>query len=359
MNIVARMKIVMDEKIPYLQGALTQMGHTVTAMPGDAIDAVALEGAGALFVRTRTLCNAALLDGTDVRFIGTATIGYDHIDADYCRRAGIEWVSAPGCNADAVLQYVQSSIYSWLQDKKTDISALAIGIVGVGRIGSRVERWARSQGMTVLLNDPPRQAAGEQGLVSLDEIARVCDIVTFHPTLSLSGPFRSYHLLDSAFLAKINRRALLINASRGAVADNNALYDAVVGNSLLDVALDVWENEPKISQELLDRAFIATPHIAGYSAKGKLNASLMMLQAFAQYTSYKAELPHIELPPPANNNIEASTLADALLKIYSPLSDTAKLKSSPSMFEWLRNNYELRREPSEFIVRVDGKPVVL
>ncbi|MBQ2878609.1 MAG: erythronate-4-phosphate dehydrogenase, partial [Bacteroidaceae bacterium] len=236
---------------------------------------------------------------------------------------------------------------------------LAIGIVGVGRIGSRVERWARSQGMTVLQNDPPRQAAGEQGFVSLDEIARVCDIVTFHPTLSLSGPFRSYHLLDSAFLAKINRRALLINASRGAVADNNALYDAIVGNSLLDVALDVWENEPKISQELLDRAFIATPHIAGYSAKGKLNASLMMLQSFAQYTSYKAELPHIELPPPANNNIEASTLADALLKIYSPLSDTAKLKSSPSMFEWLRNNYELRREPSEFIVHVDGKPVVL
>ncbi len=353
------MKIVVDEKIPYLVSALRQMGHIVEELPGDAIDRAALNGAGALFVRTRTICNSQLLNGTDVRFIGTATIGYDHIDIDYCSRAGIEWVSAPGCNADAVLQYVQSSVYSWMQKNNVDAASLTMGIVGVGRIGSRVERWARSVGMNVLLNDPPRQAAGETGFVSLYEIAHRCDIVTFHPTLSSMGPFPSRHLINASFLSKMQRRVLLINASRGAVADNNALLAAIERNNALDVVLDVWENEPNINLRLLKEAYIATPHIAGYSAKGKLNASVMMLEAFTRYTSYQGKLPQIALLPPTDNIIEAHSISEALLSIYTPMTDSEKLKNNPDEFELQRNNYSLRREPSEYIITINGKPLQL
>lgn len=347
------MRIVIDEKIPYLRDALEQMGHSVTAMPGQAIDNSDLAVADALFVRTRTHCNAALLDNTPVRFIGTATIGHDHIDKEYCRQRSIVWTNAPGCNADAVLQYVQSCIYCWARSYDINsLEGLTLGIVGVGQIGSRVERWAREAGLTVLLNDPPRAERGEGDFVPLSRIAQECDIITFHTTLSKSGVHPSYHLADAAFLDSLQRCRLLINASRGPVIDNSALLNAIDNKRIAAVALDVWENEPQLNHGLLEKAFIATPHIAGYSTEGKINASRMMVEAFAQFSRYTEPLPAMSLPAPAQPKVSAATLPDALLYIYNPLDDTTLLKSSPDRFEELRNNYNLRREPKAYTIEI-------
>ncbi len=347
------MRIVIDEKIPYLRDALEQMGHSVTAMPGYAISNSDLTEAGALFVRTRTHCNAALLDNTPVRFIGTATIGHDHIDKEYCHQKGIVWTNAPGCNADAVLQYVQSVIYSWARSYDINsLEGLTLGIVGVGQIGSRVERWAREAGLTVLLNDPPRAERGEGDFVPLHRIAQECDIITFHTTLSKSGSHPSYHLADAEFFGKTHRCRLLINASRGPVVDNSALLNTIENKRIAAVALDVWENEPQLNLELLKKAFIATPHIAGYSAEGKINASRMMVEAFAQFSRYCGQLPIMSLPTPAQPIVKADTLSEALLYIYDPQNDTNQLKSSPNSFEELRNNYNLRREPKAYTIEI-------
>ena len=348
------MKAVIDEKIPYLRDALETMGVEVVALPGDAIGRCDLLDAQALFVRTRTKCDAALLAGTAVRFIGTATIGYDHIDSVYCCENGIFWTNAAGCNAGAVLQYVQSVIYSWSRDNDCGIAGLVLGVVGLGEIGSRVAEWARSVGMKVLANDPPKTDAGFDGLVPLKTVAKECDIITFHPTLNFDGEYKSFHLADEEFFASLGRCRLLINASRGAVVDNNALLAAIESGKVESVALDVWENEPEIMLSLLYKVYIATPHIAGYSAEGKMNATAIVLREFARYVNYEGEIPRLQLAAPDVPLVRAVSEREALLSIYSPLEDTRVLKASPADFEKLRNDYKLRREPSSFRVEIIG-----
>lgn len=334
------MKVVIDEKIPFLKDALLGMGCNVVSKPGPEIGRDDVADAVALFVRTRTRCDAALLDGSSVRFLGTATIGYDHIDRAYCEKNGIVWKNAAGCNAGAVLQYVQSVIYEWT----ACVRGLSIGVVGVGEIGSRVARWASSAGMTVYRNDPPKASQGAEGFVPLSEIAEKCDIITFHPTLELGGDFPTYHLADKEFLDSLKRCRLLINASRGEVVDNAALLAALKESKVGAVALDVWENEPFVDRELLEKAFVATPHIAGYSAEGKMNATRIVLEAFAEFIGYKDVVCMPALPAP-DNCVAATNERDALLAMYSPLADTAMLKRNPADFEYLRNSYKLRREP--------------
>ncbi len=347
------MKIVIDEKIPFLKDALSKMGHNVTALQGNKISKNDLRDAEALFVRTRTKCDSALLDDTAVKFIGTATIGYDHIDRNYCHTHNITWTNAPGCNADAVMQYVQSTIYIWAKKQKLVPEDITLGIVGVGEIGKRVAGWAINSGMKVLLNDPPREAAGESGFVSLEKIANECNIITFHPTLSKGGKYPSFHLANREFFASLQKQPLIINASRGAVADNSAILEAYNNRLIGDIALDVWEGEPDINLTLLKIAFVATPHIAGYSAEGKLNATRMMIEAFAAYTKYEQQLPITGLPDPEKRDIFACSMPEALLKIYSPAEDTSALKKSPEAFEQLRNNYKLRREPTAYNIVIE------
>lgn len=346
------MKIVVDEKIPYIKDALVAMGHDVVELPGVAISRTDLLDAEALFVRTRTCCDARLLQGTRVRFIGTATIGYDHIDAEYCASAGICWTNAAGCNADAVLQYVQSVVCEWARDNGRSLQGLVMGVVGVGEIGSRVARWASSVGVRTLLNDPPRESAGEEGFVSLSTIATSCDIITFHPTLSKEGASPSYHLAGAEFFASMKQCSLFINASRGAVVDNVALLSHMEHNPSLAVALDVWEGEPDINLSLLNKVYIATPHIAGYSAEGKINATRIVLSKFAGYFGCENLVPRLSLPSPASPVVEACAMQDAFLKIYSPSTDSRALKGAPQKFEELRNNYNLRREPSAFDIKI-------
>lgn len=346
------MKIVIDEKIPYLRDALLAMGHNVLALPGVAISPADVKDAEALFVRTRTFCNEQLLAGSAVRFIGTATIGYDHIDAAYCAANGVEWASAAGCNAGAVLQYVQAVVYSWAKECSLSLDGLVMGVVGVGEIGSRIAAWAAGEGIRLLLNDPPREAAGEKGFVSLEQITAECDIITFHPTLNLAGDYPSYHLADAAFFSSMKRCRLFINASRGPVVDNAALLCTLEKNGELDAVLDVWEGEPEISLPLLNKVYIATPHIAGYSAEGKINATRMVLDAFCNFFGCAAAQPVLSLPAPSEPCLCAPSFGDAVLKIYDPHSDSAVLKKEPSRFEDLRNNYNLRREMSAFDVKI-------
>ena len=349
-----KMKVVVDEKIPFLKETLEAMGCSVCSLPGTDISSSDVADADALFVRTRTRCDSSLLEGSRVRFVGTATIGYDHIDAAYCAANGIVWSSAAGCNAGAVLQYVQSVLYLWAREKGASLGGLSLGVVGVGEIGSRVAEWAAREGMTVYRNDPPRERSeGADGFVSLDEVAAKCDVITFHPTLECDGEFPSYHLADKRFFASLRKCRLLINASRGPVVDNDALLDALENGQVGDAVLDVWEKEPHVNIALLNKVYIATPHIAGYSLEGKYNATRIVLEKFADFIGYAKPLPMPALQPPVVAHVGAVDYASAALRIYSPDVDSVSLKTAPSAFEELRNNYSFRREPKAFKISLE------
>ena len=324
------MKIVVENRIPYIQGALEPVARVVY-LPAADITPQAVRDADALLVRTRTRCDAALLQGSRVRFIGSATIGTDHIDLDWCCDHGITVCNAPGCNAPAVAQWVFAAIALWLQRSGIATThGLTLGVIGVGHVGSIVARWAQQLGFNVLLNDPPRGIG-----VPLDELLAISDIVTAHTPLTRDGLWPTWHLLGERELAGMTRCRLLINAARGGIIDEAALQDWQG-----DLALDCWEGEPSLNPDLLHRALVATPHIAGYSIEGKQRGTAMMIEALNHYYGWHLPVPHIAAPAQGAATV---TLQDILASFdSSPL--TASLKSSPTQFEPLRNTYPLRHE---------------
>lgn len=332
------MRVVVDSHIPHIQGLIEPFATVEYLEPRD-ITASAVRDADSLIVRTRTRCDASLLDGSCVKFIGSATIGTDHIDLDYCASHGITVRNAPGCNAPAVAQWVFAAIAIWMQQR--DIISpddLTLGIVGVGHIGSIVARWARQLGFTVLLNDPPREngdGSFDEFFSPLDELQRRCDIITFHTPLTRDGEWPTWHLCDQAFLDGLNRCRLLINAARGPIADNAALLQWQG-----DIALDCWEHEPNISPALLGKALITTPHIAGYSAEGKQRGTAMMLVALNEHFGWDIPIPTIASPATG----AARVTLDGIAASYDIMADTARLKDSPITFESQRNNYPHRQE---------------
>ena len=345
------MKIVLDAHIPYLAEAVQNawQGVDIFPMEPEEITPSAVRDADVLIVRTRTRVDEALLKDSSVRMVCTATIGYDHIDTAYCDSRGIRWVSCPGCNAKAVCEYIEEAIDEYLNSQLSTLhtasadrsrpcrdknSQLSIGIIGVGHVGSLVAQMAERKGFRVLLNDPPKGIG-----VSLDEIAKNCDIITFHTPLILkpstlllspsergSGSVPTYHLCDEAFLRRCKPGALIINAARGGVVDEQALLRS--GHPYI---LDTWENEPHLNHEVLEHALFASMHIAGYSEEGKRNASQMCLNAIAQ----QFRLPPITLLPPPK---KAPAAADSAWLA----SITAQLKAAPDRFEQLRKEYPLR-----------------
>ena len=323
------MKVIVDDKIPYIKEAIEKIADEVVFLPGNGFTKEAVKDADALVVRTRTLCNRDLLEGSQVKFIATATIGYDHIDVEYCREAGITWANCPGCNAGSVEQYVYSVLLTLSREKDLVFKDATIGVVGVGHVGSRVARMAESLGMKVLLNDPPRADKGEQGFVDLATIARECDVITFHTPLNREGKYRTFHLADEELFFALKRNPYLINSSRGEVVDTVSLLAALGEGRVKAAVIDTWENEPNISRELLDVAFLATPHIAGYAADGKANATRMSLEALCQFFGIEADF--TILPPEGPHD-------------YDPTRDSVWLKESPEKFEWFRGNYPIRRE---------------
>ena len=334
-----KLRIVVERNVPFLE--VLDTVADVVRLPYTEITADAVRDADALVVRTRNRCDASLLACSNVQFIATATIGTDHIDLPWCAAHGIEAVNAPGCNAPAVAQYVFSSLMRVIN---RPISSYTIGIVGVGHVGSIVERWARGLSMRVLLCDPPRQQAeGGDRWVSLDDIAAKADIITFHTPLTREGACATYHMAGEAFFNSLRRAPVIINSARGPSVDTSVWADALEAGVCGPAIVDCWENEPQINQHLLAQASIATPHIAGYSIEGKRRASQMSLDALCRHFGLPALHIAGELPPAPARAITAATALEG----YDPLVDTAALKADPASFESLRNNYRLRPEIPE------------
>lgn len=339
------MKVVVDNKIPYINEAIEAIASEVVYAPGNEFTPELIKDADALIIRTRTICNRELLEGSKVQFIATATIGYDHIDAQYCHDAGISWINAPGSNANSVAEYIESAMTLLVKDRNMPLSKMKMGIVGVGNVGSLVSEKAITFGMSVLENDPPRAAReGNTQFTSLEHIAEECDIITFHTPLTMDGLYKTYHLANDAFFRSLKKKPLIINTARGEVIDTKALLAAMDEGLVSDAIIDVWENEPNIDRELLQRAYITTPHIAGYSADGKANATRMALEGLCKHfnidTKFKVE--------PARTRVTSKILfknyEDIALVAYNPMRDTEWLKKDPECFEEFRSNYPVRRE---------------
>ncbi len=362
------LKIVADDKIPFLRGVLEPFAE-VKYLPGGKITRSDLRDADALITRTRTKCGPELLEGTAVKFIASATIGYDHIDTRYCESNGICWTNAPGCNSESVAQYMTSLLLNQAHRTGKDLAGQVIGVIGVGNVGSKVARNAHALGMEVLLNDPPRaRNEGPDGFVPVEQIQQEADIITFHVPLISEGEDATFHYADESFFGQLGRRPFVINASRGEVCDNSALKQALRNGQLAGAALDVWENEPEIDLDLLALLDYATPHIAGYSADGKSNGTSMSVLALVKFFGLEKQFDRSSLqspPLPAQRVIDLMPYARAgerdeellyraVTAAYDIVSDDRRLRENPGTFEQQRGTYPLRREFDSYEVLSPG-----
>jgi len=363
------MRIVADDKIPFLKGALEPYAEVVY-IPGKQIKMEMLKDSDALLIRTRTICNENLLKGTSIRFIGTATIGFDHIDTDYCSKNKIIWTNAPGCNSSSVQQYIAAALFRISSEHHFSLKDKTLGIIGVGNVGSKVEKFARSVGMNVLLNDPPRaRIEGKKNFHSLNTVLSGSDILTVHVPLNIVGEDQTWHLFNEESFKKIKRGAWFLNSSRGEVTDTYSLKNALYSGMLSGAVIDVWENEPNIDPELLQQAFIATPHIAGYSTDGKANGTSMVVNSLTKYFNLPSENWYpSDVPPPAspyisidcNNKSEEEIIREAVIHTYNIDKDNSMLRISIQNFEKLRGDYPVRREFTSYTINLkDGTEKVL
>ncbi len=357
------MKIVADDKIPFLKGVLEPFADVIY-LPGKEIDNKILKDADALITRTRTRCNAALLKNTGLKFIGTATIGYDHIDTAFCDTNGITWTNAPGCNSSSVGQYIAAAILRISGKFKYKLKNKTLGIVGVGNVGSKVEKLARTLEMNVLLNDPPRERAeGEGKFVSLEQVLMESDIVTVHVPLNLTGTDCTLNLFNENSFRMMRKGTWFINTSRGEVTDTIALKNAIDSGKLMGTVTDVWEKEPDIDTELMEMAFISTPHIAGYSTDGKANGTSMIVNSLCKFFNLPlTDWTPDNIPDPAvpvilincTGKTDEDVMREAVLHTYNIDDDSLKLKRKPSEFEKQRGDYPLRREFPAYTVILKG-----
>ncbi len=351
------MLILADENIPYVKEAFSEFGE-VNTISGREITPEKVKGVDILLVRSITKVNKDLLEGSKVRFVGTATIGFDHIDVDYLHKKGIEFASAPGSNANSVAEYVVSALLYLEKHHSYILRHRKIGILGVGNVGSRVLKKISALGMIPILYDPPLAEKIDKPLFDPIEKIYDCDIITLHVPLEKAGKYPTYHMITSEFFNKLKREVVFINTSRGAVAETESIIKAIKDHIVKFTILDVWENEPNINLELLKLATIATPHIAGYSFDGKVNGTYQLYCALCKYLGktptwdFKACL-----PPPEVKLIEVDTkekhwLHNVVHKIYPIHHDDQRLKeiiNKPEgergkFFDSLRKNYPVRRE---------------
>jgi erythronate-4-phosphate dehydrogenase len=359
------MKIIIDDKIPYIKGALDGLAEVIY-LPGNKTTPEVVKDADALITRTRTICNEKLLLGSSVKFIATATIGFDHIDTEYCRKAGIAWTNAPGCNSKSVEQYIASALFTWALKRRIRLKDKIIGIVGVGNVGSKVARFCEILGMRVLLNDPPRERSEGSGkFVPIQTIREEADIITLHVPLNLTGEDATFHMIDETFLSSVKKNPLLINSCRGEVNETQAVIHAIETNTLNGYIADCWEHEPDISLELLGLCEQGTPHIAGYSKDGKANGTMMSVQAVSRFFGLgmdnwqplNVELPEntlIEID--GTRRDEESILAEAVLGTYDIEADDLALRKFPGLFEKLRGDYPVRREFTSYHIKACNVP---
>ncbi|MCA1755950.1 MAG: 4-phosphoerythronate dehydrogenase [Bacteroidales bacterium] len=351
--------ILADSNIPFLRGLLEPVAK-VTYLPAGMITRDKLSHHDALIIRTRTRCDESLLKDTTVKFIGTATIGMDHIDTRWCESVGIRVVNAPGCNSGAVMQYITSALVHITKLYGETPEGTTVGIVGAGNVGKKVIKAALALGMKVLVNDPPREETeGREGFVSLQRLAAESDIISFHTPLTSDGAYPTRHLGNRNFFSSLKKGTIIINSSRGGVIDEEALKNAICRNIVAGAVIDTWEGEPRADAELVAMCDIATPHIAGYSLEGKRNAALMIIKDVAGFFNLDSSL--IKTPEPLPGELEISlsvnreipeTLNAVIKAAYDIEKDSNNFRSSPGLFEEIRNSYPVRREFSGF--RVTG-----
>jgi len=346
------MKIIADKNIPYLKGVVEQYGD-VTYLEGSEFTKNAIKEAETLIVRTVTHFDRQMLEESKVKLICSATIGFDHIDTEYCDNHGIKWTNAPGCNSGSVQQYIVSSLMLLSQKKNIDLKDKVIGIVGVGNVGEKVATACQLLGMRVLLNDPLRQLQEPDNttFVDLAEIQKEADFITFHTPLTKTGKYPTYHLADQKFFSNLSKNPFIINSARGAIIDTDAIKEALKNKVIRGAIIDCWEKEPAIDLEYMNMVDIATPHIAGYSADGKANATIMSLYSIANFWKLPTDpINTIKVPEISNPIIDYSNIRDKnklsaiFLRTYNPIDDMTRLIESPDKFKQHRADYSLRRE---------------
>ncbi len=353
-------KVVADKDIPFLRGALDNQAH-VRYLAGASICREDVKDADALIVRTRTRCDAHLLEGSSVRFIASATIGYDHIDTPWCDSHNISWVNASGCNARSVRQYVASALASIARKEGHPLAGKTLGVIGKGHTGSLVAELGAQLQMKVLCNDPPRASReGSAGFVPLHQLLAHSHIVSLHIPLETTSHNNTHHLANQDFFRTMKPGGWLINSSRGEVAHTQSLGEALEQQHLQGAILDVWENEPNIHRPLVQLAHIATPHIAGYSADGKANGTAMSVRALSRFFGlgldqwYPSHLPGVH-PPVRELQCAGKTKEEIFeelsLMSYDIYKDSQQLKSSIETFEQQRSNYPVRREPGYYTLQ--------
>lgn len=357
------MKILVDENMPYARELFSRLGE-VKAVPGRPIPVTELDDADALMVRSVTKVNASLLEGKAIRFVGTATAGTDHVDEGWLKQAGIGFSAAPGCNAIAVVEYVFSSLLMLAERDGFALRDRTVGIVGVGNVGGRLQARLEALGIRTLLCDPPRADRGDEGdFRSLDELVQEADILTFHTPLFKEGPYKTRHLADDVLISRLKPGTILINACRGAVVDNAALLARLNAGQDLSVVLDVWEGEPDLNVELLNKIDIGTAHIAGYTLEGKARGTTQVFEAWSAFIGREQHVAlDTLLPAPEFGRItlhgplDQPTLKRLVHLVYDVRRDDAPLRNVagiPGEFDKLRKNYLERREWSSLYVMCD------
>jgi len=350
-----KIKIIADNKIPFLKGVLEPFVK-ISYLDPFQITRETVKDAEALLVRTRTKCDSELLEGSTIKFIGTATIGFDHIDTELCEINGTKWINAPGCNSSSVQQYVVSALLTIAKLKKMQLDSITIGIVGVGNVGSKVQKAANILGLKILLNDPPRERKeGNEKFVGLDQLVEESDILTIHVPLNMNGIDKTFHLVNDEFFKKFNKGMIIINTSRGEVIDTNSLRNAIKNEKVISSVLDVWENEPKIDIKLMNLVDIATPHIAGYSIEGKANATAACVNSLNKYFNlglaenwYPNNLPlparSKEIIIECNGKSRQEIFFEGINSTYNITEDDKRLRNDVTNFEQQRVEYPTRRE---------------
>lgn len=364
------MLIVADENIPYAREAFETLGE-VRLVAGRKLTSDAVRDAQLLMIRSVTRVGPDLLDGAAVQFVGTATIGTDHVDESYLASRGIRFAAAPGSNADSVAEYITAALLVIAKRQRLPLAGRSLGVIGVGNVGGRVAVKARRLGLEVRLNDPPLQRrTGRPEFRPLNELMD-CDFLTLHVPFEKSGPDATWHLADEALLRRMKPGAVLINSSRGAVADNAALLKSLLSGHTQAAVLDVWEGEPEIRTDLLRRVALGTPHIAGYSFDGKVNGTVMLYRAACDFLGVPPTWdPAPLLPAPdvpslvlcADGRSDEDVLREAVLAVYPIERDDAALRALEDappgergpLFDRLRRDYPRRREFPHTRVTVAG-----
>ena len=361
------LNIVAGENIPYLKEAVEGLG-TLAILPGRAITSADLQHTQILLIRSITQVDKALLQGTPVEFVGSASAGTNHMDMAYLQSHNIGFASASGSNANSVAEYVMAALLLLGKQRNFELKGKTIGIVGVGNVGKLVEAKAEALGMRPVLHDPPLAETSKIDHRSLEETLS-CDVVTLHTPLTTDGPYPTHHLLTKDTFKWLKPSTIFLNASRGEVVDTFALLDAITHQQIGPTIIDVWEDEPEINWDLFQAVTLGTPHIAGHSLDGKANGTFMIYTALCKHLGMEPTWnPGKSLPPPIVPLIDVDVyqqsgqdqIRQMGTKIYDIESDYRRMKEllvaspneRPTLFDSLRKNYPVRREFHRTLVKI-------